>query len=243
MNKRYYHLSFCKICKNRKPSLKEGLICNLTEKIADFDKNCPNFLLDRPELEKIKKQFQIEIENNYPSNNLESFFSNKDFEKPNKIQNRKYPSVAKTHGLEFKKDKGYDKLILIMFGVIIIILLYGNYINNYSWSLKSANIIGVLIFFILSIYFFYKAYFHKYETLITIDEHGINQKDKTLFWNDIFDYGIIRGKGRNSMEKKIIIGTITNGVQKIDLSELNVSLDEFIEIIQLNKKNVLQQRV
>ncbi|WP_158850979.1 hypothetical protein [Algibacter sp. L1A34] len=233
---REYHLSFCKICKNRKSSLKEGLICNLTEKIADFEKDCTNFQADRLELKKLKKHFEAEIKDNYATTKFESFFSEREFEKPEKSQNRKFLSKEKTHGLEFKKDKNYDKQILIMLGIIILILIYGNYKNNFSWDLNSANIIGVLIMLVLSIYFFYKAYYHKYKTVITIDENGIHQKEKTVFWNNILDYGIIRGKGDNSMEKKIIIGTISSGIQKIDISELNVTPDEFIEIIQLNKK-------
>jgi len=233
---REYHLSFCKICKNRKASLKQGLICSLTEKLANFEKDCTSFKADELELEKLKKRFETEIKDNYATTKLESFFSEREFEKPEKSRNKKYFSKEKTHGLEFKKDKNYDKQILIILGIIILILLYGNYKNNFSWDLNSANIIGVLIMLTLSIYFFYKAFYYKYKALITIDKNGIHQKEKTLYWNNILDYGIIRGKGDNSMEKKIIIGTISSGIQKIDISELNVTPEEFIEIIQLNKK-------
>ncbi|PQV44735.1 hypothetical protein CLV33_11814 [Jejuia pallidilutea] len=233
---REYHLSFCKICTNRKSSLKDGLICSLTGKIAEFEKNCTNFKIDRLELEKIKNRFETEINENYATTKLESFFSEREFEKPKKNRNRKYLTKEKTHGLEFKRDKNYDKQILVMIGVIIVMLLYGNYKNGFSWDLNSTNIIGILIMLILSVYFFYKALYHKYKTIITIDENGIHQKEKTLHWNNILDYGIIRGKGDNSMEKKIIIGTISSGIQKINISELNVTPEEFIEIIQLNKK-------
>lgn len=233
---RKYHLPFCKICTNRKKSLKEGLICSLTEKIADFEEYCADFKIDNPELEKIKNHFESVVEDNYGTTKVDSFLSKRVFEKPGKIRNRKYSSKEKTHGLEFKKDKNYDKQLLFMFGVIILMLLYGNYKNNYTWDFNSPNIIGVLVFLILSIYFFYKAFFHKYEALIMIDKNGIHQKERTLYWNNILDYGIIRGKGDNSMEQKIMIGTISTGIQKIDISELNVTPEEFIEIIQLNKK-------
>jgi hypothetical protein len=233
---REYHLSFCKICKNKKPSLKEGLICSLTEKLANFEKDCISFKADKLELKKLKKHFETEIKDNYATSKFESFFNERKFKKPEKIRNKKYFSKEKTHGLEFKKDKDYDKQILNIIGVIVVMLLYGNYKNGFSWDLNSANMIGVLIMLILSIFFFYKAFFYEYKTLISIDENGIHQKEKTLYWNDILDYGIIRGKGDNSMEKKIIIGTISSGIQKINISELNVTPEEFIEIIQLNKK-------
>ncbi|WP_299156842.1 hypothetical protein [uncultured Tenacibaculum sp.] len=233
---RKYHLPFCKICKNRKKSLKEGVICSLTEKIADFEEYCTDFKTDNLELEKIKNHFESVVENNYLTTKVDSFLSKRVFEKPEKLRHRRYLSKEKTHGLEFKKDKNYDKQLLFMFGVIILMLLYGNYKNDYTWDLNSPNIIGVLVFLVISIYFFYKAFFHKYEALIIIDKNGIHQKERTLYWNNILDYGIIRGKGDNSMEQKIMIGTISTGIQKIDISELNVTPEEFIEIIQLNKK-------
>ncbi|ADY29606.1 MULTISPECIES: hypothetical protein [Cellulophaga] len=34
------HLKFCKTCVNRKPDFKQGLICNLTGNIADFNNEC-----------------------------------------------------------------------------------------------------------------------------------------------------------------------------------------------------------
>lgn len=233
---REYHLSFCKICTNRRSSLQEGIICGLTNKIAAFEKDCSHFRVDELELNKLKKRFEVEIEYNYPTTKLDRIFSEREFKRPKKNRKRKYLSKEKTHGLEFKKDKNYDKQILIMLGIIIGILLYGNYKNDYSWDFNSMNIIGVLIMLILSIYFFYRGFYHKYETLVSIDENGIHQKEKTLYWNNILDYGIIKGRGDNSMEKKIIIATTSSGIQKIDISELNVTPEEFVEIIELNKK-------
>jgi antitoxin component YwqK of YwqJK toxin-antitoxin module len=40
------HLDFCKKCLNRKFDPKQGLICNKTGKIADFEETCKNFNLD-----------------------------------------------------------------------------------------------------------------------------------------------------------------------------------------------------
>lgn len=233
---RDYHLSFCKICKNREVSLKQGLICSLTEKIADFENECANFQADGFELEKLRKHFEKEIEYNYETTKLGSFFGEREFKKPEKLQKKNYSSKEKTHGLKFKKDKNYDKQILIILGIITLLLLYGNYKTESSWDLNSANIIAVLVILVISIYFFYRAFYYKHETLITIDENGIHQKEKILYWHNILDYGIIRGIGDNSMEKKIIIGTISCGIQTIDISEFNVTPEEFIEIIQLNKK-------
>ena len=40
------HLEFCKKCQNRSFDSEQGVICNLTGKIADFEDTCENFKLD-----------------------------------------------------------------------------------------------------------------------------------------------------------------------------------------------------
>ncbi|MBJ2176523.1 hypothetical protein JBL43_19905 [Aureibaculum sp. A20] len=245
MEKREYHLSFCKICKNRKFSPEEGLICKLTTKIAEFDKNCLNFIIDEKELIRRKKEFETEINKKYAITKIDSFFietlSISKFEKAEKIRTGNYSSVEETHKLKFKKDKANNKGILWILGSVFLLMLYGNYINNFSWDLKSNNIIGVIGVLVLFTYFYYKAFYHNYKTILTIDDNGIHQKGKILFWNNIIAYGVLSGTGDNYLQKDIIIGTISSGIQKIDISKLNVSSEQFIEILQLNSRNVLQQ--
>ncbi len=43
---REQHLAFCKKCTNREMDLKQGLICSLTQKKADFINDCRDFALD-----------------------------------------------------------------------------------------------------------------------------------------------------------------------------------------------------
>lgn len=40
---REQHLQFCKICKNQAFDSKRGIICGLTNEIADFEQSCPDF--------------------------------------------------------------------------------------------------------------------------------------------------------------------------------------------------------
>ena len=40
------HLKFCKTCNNRKSDFKLGLICGLTDKIADFEEECDSYEKD-----------------------------------------------------------------------------------------------------------------------------------------------------------------------------------------------------
>ena len=43
---RQEHLSYCKICLNRKKDLQQGLVCNLTNEIANFEETCQDFRED-----------------------------------------------------------------------------------------------------------------------------------------------------------------------------------------------------
>ena len=101
-----------------------------------------------------------------------------------------------------------------MIWFLIALLVWGNLKNKYSWDLSSANVIGILILFIVQLYFIYKGYFYKYPKLMTIQEKGIDLKDDYIYWTDILDYGILQGKGKRSSEKYIIIGTISSGIKK-----------------------------
>lgn len=56
------HLEFCKKCLNRKFDSKQGLICNVTGKIADFEETCENFKLDESVKEEINETLNISNE-------------------------------------------------------------------------------------------------------------------------------------------------------------------------------------
>ncbi len=43
---REQHLQFCNSCTNRKMDLQQGMICNITDRKADFENTCPEFEQD-----------------------------------------------------------------------------------------------------------------------------------------------------------------------------------------------------
>lgn len=43
---REQHLEFCKVCTLRKMNFKRGLLCSLTDEMADFDITCPTYIQD-----------------------------------------------------------------------------------------------------------------------------------------------------------------------------------------------------
>lgn len=56
------HLEFCEKCLNRKFDSKQGLICKITGKIADFEETCENFNLDESVKEVVDESLIINSE-------------------------------------------------------------------------------------------------------------------------------------------------------------------------------------
>jgi hypothetical protein len=241
-NQRKFHLSFCRICKNRESNLENGIICGLTEKIADFEKNCSEYEYDQLELENLKNRFEKRIREEYPKSGLKGILAEIEFKRVSKVLIKKFSRPEKTYGFEIKKDNKYDKSMIGILWVVILLLVWGNFKNDFAWDLSSMNVVAMLVIFVGSFYFIYKGYFHKYPTLIKIHEKGIDNRGEFIFWRDILDYGIVNGKGDRSSEKYVVIGTISSGIVKIDVSSTNISQLQFVEILQ-HHKNVLQQHL
>lgn len=49
-------LEFCSVCKNRQFDSKKGLICKLTNDVATFQGNCPDYIADEKEIEVEEKR-------------------------------------------------------------------------------------------------------------------------------------------------------------------------------------------
>ena len=236
---REYHLSFCKVCTNRKRNLKKGIICSLTNTIADFKANCPNFNRDNSEFEKYKKMFANEVNDKYATNNFEKLFTESSFVKPIKFKNSKFKSIDKTHNLNLKNSSAYDKASLVLISLTMLYVFYVNYSEIINLTVENSVLIGFAFMAIFISILIYRVYFMTHKTKIAITKNGIENKGYTLNWNNIVDYGILRGNSTSVNEHKVVIGTITKGIVEIDLTALNISPEEFINIIRLNTKDIL----
>lgn len=49
-------LAFCKVCENQKKDLERGIVCGLTNRIADFETSCESFERDTAREEKLKER-------------------------------------------------------------------------------------------------------------------------------------------------------------------------------------------
>ena len=149
------HLVYCKICLNRKIDIHKGLVCTLTNEIADFESTCPEFKEDAVKKEEIAAMPNYEeIENEEQLdggakwflwifalsvvNTLISFFGGK---------------ISFIFGLGFTKlfdaifFEIYGKLnwisLLISINISVIFLIIWNFSKKLS---KGAFIIGMIIY-------------------------------------------------------------------------------------------------
>ncbi len=229
---RKFHLSFCKICINRKLNFENGLTCGLTNQVASFENNCSVYQCDTKEVQKLKNRFDKYIKEEFPKSGLKGALAEIEFNKIPKALHEKFPTPKSTHGFKIKKDNKYDISIIGMLWILTGILAWGNFRNDFPWDLSSLNVIGMIVMFFGSFYFIYKGYFYDYPTLITIQEKGIDNQGEFIYWSDILEYGMVNNKGGGSSEKTILLWTISSGKININLSGLNISQLQFIEILQ-----------
>ena len=56
------HLKFCSICVNQKDDMRKGIICGLTNQIADFEETCSSFAEDSEVIEQLElKKIENEV--------------------------------------------------------------------------------------------------------------------------------------------------------------------------------------
>lgn len=242
---REYHLTFCKICNNRKKDFNKGLICSLTNDRADFNEHCPTFDLDSSELEQIRVKVKNQIDDKYIAYGVKKVLGLNDgiFTRPSRSRNPKYKSVEKTHNLTFKNNVAYDKAVLVLILFAVVYIFFVNYNDIVNSTLDDGVLMGFGVLLIIIPIFIYRAFFMEHTIKMRITKTAIEYDGKKLNWNEIIDLGILKAKSSRVNEHKIIVGTINKGIQEIDLTSLNVSPERLADIIILNAKNVLQQRV
>jgi hypothetical protein len=225
--------SFCTICENREFSLNTGIICGITKSLPEFEEECPNYLFDKNELQKRKRSFEIETKEKYHSSKIGSFLADQSrfISKENiEISRVKYPNNG--IGKIFKTSKFSLRNSILFYLLITSLLIGGNIKNEMGWNLESPNIIGILIFSILSIIYIVYNFYNDKIYFLSIEKDFINFNGLKLPWNSIIDYGLIVGKSEN----KIILSTLLNGNLKIDLNKINITNSELINLIRENRK-------
>lgn len=152
-NYRNYHLSFCSICINRKFNFSKGLVCNITDKIANFDKVCENYSCDEKEKEKLEKKLKTEIEANFPepiNNNLNLLFG-VPFYKDSEEYNSEFKTLKKN--IVYSTDFFSQYIIIGIFILASIFNLFRKNIDDFSFNV---SIIFIIVMISYTVYISFK---------------------------------------------------------------------------------------
>ena len=219
---RNFHLSYCLVCKNRSFNINKGVICNLTNQIADFKENCKDFLIDTEQKEKIQKQIDFNIDYEYNtklSEEFNDFIGNSYFKESEKFGN--YTITYKTYKSNFN-----DHYFLI--STLFIGLIY-NLIKSLYNDLNLKISMILLIVIVPYIIFISK----KVIKILEIDKDGITIKENKIFWNEIYRFGIYIMPGKYT-QFELMLFTLTRGLITVNLNEYNANHKEIIQIIKKN---------
>ncbi|MDC8003747.1 hypothetical protein POV27_06770 [Aureisphaera galaxeae] len=213
--------------------MNKGLLCALTDQLADFQESCSTFERNPQELEKYRRQFQKEVDEKYATYDWEEVFLSSKFRKPEKSHYPKYKSARRTHRLNFKNSAKNDKVGLVGMSACLIYLIAANYKDFLNSTLEKGVLVGMVVLFLVIGTFTYRSFFMKLETKISIRRHGIEYFGNHVNWQDIVDFGVVN-EGKSGFV--MVLGTITKGIVEIRLTSLNLSPQDFTDIILLNAK-------
>lgn len=174
-----YRFAYCKLCQYRDETAKDGIICTLTNKVADFEKECPSMNIDFDALE----DKEIDVHNGI----LEHIRSNYDLFQlkkenyilPNQPFYSKYYTKENTHKLKLKSLEHSNELsaVAMMLLILFLILTFNVENNNYKVLFGLLAFVALCLFIIRTIIEFFTP---TKDVLIT-DELGFKIEGKRIF--------------------------------------------------------------
>ena len=235
--KRKLHLSFCSTCKNRNFTFEKGIICNITNQVAKFEKNCTSFVDDREERKRIKVKLDEKISTDYPDNNfLIDLVSDKYYSHINKnvLDNSKFYNINQTRNLIINHNVAAYKGLMLFFIVLLSVTLFYQYddlINN-PYNFQKTGIFYIFIGAIITTYYF--GFYHKFKPVLITDNEGVLYKNDKIYWRQIITSKLITEHQGKSTIYKILIGTSSSVIIELNLDSAKIKPSDFWKIIHLN---------
>jgi hypothetical protein len=244
--KRKYHLSYCKICKNKLLNIKVGIECGITNQIANFEQSCQDYKLDSKELINLQEKNNGLIEEKYHSNN---FF--------NKVilgsyLNKDEKIISERKKIESKKEFGIgNKFFRILFAVFTSFLIYFvgiNYEQFFKGSTEMEKNVGLIFLVSSCLCLFYFGFIQKYKPEVVFykdfmeynnREFIFKKQKRKIFWNDIINLRLFTIEGEGGSTEKIIVGTTSNGIKEINATYFDTNAKEFMTLIRQRAINVV----
>lgn len=226
---RNFHLSYCLICKHRKNSVDNGVICSVTEKVASFDENCEVFQFDRIESERLRKNLRLQIRSRFPDDSTARFILTNDtlFSEKSNIQPK--PKLKLNQLYSVGKLIVIYRIMATLWGLVFLYDLYHLSTDNLPINWEHVVIIVILgAFFLASIHIGFRK---KYPSL-RITQRGLVFNDKITHWSDILVSGLARKQSNGGSHYLLVLGTKSRGLQTLDISEIDFDVDDLIATVK-----------
>lgn len=227
------YLAWCKNCQKRSFDLNKGVTCLLTSEIASFTEQCDQFDFDSKEF---KKNVVSDI-----SSMLES--PNDYFEKPKKINWKKYPT-KQFLPVEFKIKNANPilliYLIILMDLLVVGFLHYDEIKDFYITIVELKSILMYLFWFVatsmLSIVMLYARMMDK-EVKIYLNDQGIKIENSSLCLWESTEVNVIYIQNDNSMKKYLILHQMNQKSIRYSIEGLELSPKKILHLIELYREN------
>ena len=244
--KRIYHLSYCRVCKNKLFNLKVGIECGITSQLANFEQSCPDYKLDIHELSELQEKTNELIEKNYPSRN---FFNKEILGSYLDKGGKKNSEINK---IDSKKEFGISnstfKVLSVIFTAFLVFFVGINSKKFFEGSTEIEKNIGLLFLIFMWLWLFYYGFIEKYKPEVVFYDDFMEynyrksifeKQRRKIFWNDIINLRLFTKEEEDGSTEKIIIGTISHGIKEIDITYFNTNANEFMSLIKQRAKNVV----
>jgi hypothetical protein len=232
---RYYHLSYCSVCKNRTFNLQNGIICKLTNEQANFSDYCLDYTLDNEKIKQIKNDISSKIESDFCNNSLISTFGNVGkYKELTPSKTSKYNSKKNTHGLKLGKNKFLAPMFILFAVSFLVMIIKGAIDNEKIANFQNAGL-AILILCVPFLWFGVKQLLDN-KIYIETSDKLLMLNGYIIAWNDILVVGFSElhtGKGPSSIN--MVIGTKTRGLIVTNIDNIQISHQEIADIIFLNQ--------
>lgn len=222
-HQRSYRAGFCRVCIHSQKSLQYGVICSLTDKIADFDKECPAFALDATVIEKAKQKHKEYLDEHYLiyTNSIVKMVTHRNYSITRKEEIETYTASKKT---SFRESDFSDLGFFIFFGTAIFMSFF-----YFLFNIDQPEALLFTLGSIIGCAVYGHRYLNKdYKVKIKIVEEGIQTDFTFLAWSEILDYAILNeyqhggDQGRNV--STLLVFTISGNVRHIPLNNLETGV-------------------
>lgn len=233
-DKRGHQLGFCTVCIHRKSTLEHGLICGLTNKVADFETECPSFSLDIPVI--VKRRITLEkkmLDRFHPTLDFVEKFLNSTRTRLTNKEAFNSPLYIATKKMVFRESDKSDITMLVFSSLITIFCII------YFFFKPEHHIVLLIAFvaFVAGCFFGYRALSYNYEVQLTITEYGLQTPKETIYWSEIMDYYLSEKEySKREIFYRLVILTASGIIKTIPLNFLEIEPQMIIKKINQQRK-------